>query len=99
VRLGRHVGHVMHLGCNNPRSTYTMNGVQLQTTDSERDDGVVISHDLRQVNQCKKAAQTAGTVLGQIHRAFHFRDRHVYVNLYKQYVQPHLEFAAPAWSP
>jgi hypothetical protein len=39
------------------------------------------------------------TVLGQIHRAFHFRDRHVYVSLYKQYVQPHLEFAAPAWSP
>jgi hypothetical protein len=26
-------------------------------------------------------------------------DRHTYMNLYKQYVRPHLEFAAPAWSP
>ncbi len=32
-------------------------------------------------------------------RAFHFRDRHVFVRLYVQYVRPHLEFAVPAWSP
>ncbi len=36
---------------------------------------------------------------GQISRAFHFRDRNVFVRLYKQYVMPHLEFAAPAWAP
>jgi ribonucleases P/MRP protein subunit RPP40 len=72
--------HVMHVGRNNPRATNTMNGIQLQTTDSERDVGVVISQDLRQVNQCKKAAQTASTVLGKIHRAFHIRDRHVYTS-------------------
>jgi hypothetical protein len=50
-------------------------------------------------DQCKKAAQTAGAVLGQIHRAFHYRDRFTYLSLYKQYVRPQLEFAAPAWSP
>jgi hypothetical protein len=30
---------------------------------------------------------------------FHFRDRHVFVRLYAQYVRPHLEFTVPAWSP
>ena len=38
-------------------------------------------------------------MLGQIARAFHFRDRHVFVQLYTTYVRPHLEFAVQAWSP
>jgi hypothetical protein len=38
-------------------------------------------------------------VLSQLSRALHFRDRHVFVRLYVQYVRPHLEFAVPAWSP
>jgi ribonuclease P/MRP protein subunit RPP40 len=27
------------------------------------------------------------------------RDRYTFLRLYKQYVRPHLEFSAPAWSP
>jgi hypothetical protein len=37
--------------------------------------------------------------LGQLRRNFHYRDRHTFLRLYKQYVRPHLEFSAPAWSP
>jgi hypothetical protein len=29
---------------------------------------------------------------------FHYREKHVFLRLYKQYVRPHLEFAVPAWS-
>jgi len=32
-------------------------------------------------------------------RNFHYRDRFTFLRLYKQYVRPHLEFSAPAWSP
>ena len=38
-------------------------------------------------------------ILGSISRAFHYRDRYVFVNLYKTYVRPHLEFCTAAWSP
>jgi len=38
-------------------------------------------------------------VLSQISRAFHYRDRNVFLRLYIQYVRPHLQFASPAWSP
>ena len=38
-------------------------------------------------------------MLGQISRAFHYRDRHVFVRLYTQYVRPHLEFSTQAWAP
>jgi ribonuclease P/MRP protein subunit RPP40 len=44
-------------------------------------------------------ARTAQTVLGQLTRAFHYRDRHIFLRLYIQYVRPHLEFCVPAWSP
>ncbi len=37
--------------------------------------------------------------LGQLRRNFHYRDRFTFLRLYKQYVRPHLEFSAPAWSP
>jgi hypothetical protein len=37
-------------------------------------------------------------VLKQITKNFHYRDRRMFLKLYKQYARPHLEFASPAWS-
>ncbi len=68
-------------------------------TKEEGDIGVRVSNNLKPSAQCKKAAQAANAVLGQLHRAFHYRDGHTFVGLYKQYVLPHLEFAAQAWNP
>jgi ribonucleases P/MRP protein subunit RPP40 len=60
---------------------------------------VIISDSLKPAAQCAKAAKTAQTVLGQISRAFSFRDKMVFMQLYKQYVRPHLEFGIQAWAP
>jgi hypothetical protein len=59
----------------------------------------MISENLNPTAQCAKAAKTAQGVLGQFTRAFHYRDRHVFMRLYKQYLRPHLEFSTQAWSP
>jgi hypothetical protein len=90
---------VMHIGVRNPCFEYFMGGAKLETTREERDIGVMVNSSLKPGAQCSKAANTAAAVLGQITRAFHYRDRHTFVNLYKQYVRPHLEFAVQAWSP
>ena len=90
---------VMHVGHGNPGYQYKMSNTVLETTAEERDLGVVMSATLKPKAQCAKAARTARTVLSQISRAFHFRDRHVFLKLYKQYVWPNLEFAVQAWSP
>ena len=90
---------VMHIGRNNPQANYMMSGVQLKETVSERDIGVKVHQSLRPSVQCTEASQRANAVLGQVTRAFHFRDRTTFLKLYKQYVRPHLEFAVPAWSP
>jgi hypothetical protein len=89
----------MHIGRNNAMAEYTMSGRILDTSEAERDIGVKVSKSLRPAVQCREAAGRANVVLGQISRAFHFRDKLTFVKLYKQYVRPHLEFAVPAWSP
>jgi hypothetical protein len=90
---------VMHIGFNNPAQGYTMDGQQLGVTEEERDIEVSVSRNLKPSAQCAKAAKTAQTVLSQVSRAFHYRDRHIFLRLYIQYVRPHLEFSAAAWSP
>jgi ribonuclease P/MRP protein subunit RPP40 len=47
----------------------------------------------------KRAARTAQTVLGQLARGIHNRDRNIFLRLYQQYVRLHLVFGSPAWSP
>ncbi len=49
--------------------------------------------------QCPVRRGRALSELNQRGRKFHYRDWHTFISLYKQYVQLHLEFSAPAWSP
>jgi len=90
---------VMHLGIGNARQDYTMEGQVLTKTEVERDVGVMVSDSLKPAAQCAKAAKPASGVLAQILRTFHYRDSHVFIRLYKQYVLPHLEFSVVAWAP
>ena len=90
---------VMHVGHNNPGFECNMGGVTQQETSEEVDIGVTMAKNLISGLQCKKAACTAQTVLAQFTRPFHFRNRHIFVKLYRTYVRPHLEFLVPAWAP
>ncbi len=44
---------VMHVGRNNPEYEYTMRGQKLETTDEERDIGVMITKNLKPSAQSK----------------------------------------------
>jgi hypothetical protein len=65
----------------------------------ETDIGVIVQSNLKPGKQCQRAANVATGVLKTIWRNFYYRDKKVYVNLYKQYVRPHLEFSVTAWAP
>jgi ribonuclease P/MRP protein subunit RPP40 len=90
---------VMHVGRNNPEYNHEMNGTKLGVTDEEKDVGVWVTRNLKPSVHCQKSATRATAMLNQITRNFHYRNRHTYKKLYKQYVRPHLEYASPAWSP
>ena len=56
----------MHLGRLNTKQNYHINGVSLQSSESEKDIGVIISNNLKPSEQCSKAALTANRILGQM---------------------------------
>ena len=89
----------MHVGRNNPEYEYNMDNVKMTVVEEERDIGVTVQKNMKPSKHCKKAADTASAVLRQLARNFHYRNKITFKKLYIQYVRPHLEFAAPAWSP
>jgi hypothetical protein len=52
---------VMHVGKNNPRYQYMMQGETLSTTEEEKDIGVMVTANLKPAAHCRKAARTAQT--------------------------------------
>ena len=95
---------VVHFGKKNPGYSYTMGGfapagVVLGAVEDEKDVGVTVSNTLKPSLQCAKAAKKANQVLGQMVRAFHYRDRQTWIKLYKTFVRCHLEYSVQAWSP
>ena len=83
---------VLHVGRNNKKFEYFMNGEKLDSVDSERDIGVIVDKSL------KPSLQASG-VLTQITRALLYRDRNTFLKLYIQFVRCYLEFSIPALSP
>ena len=68
----------------------------LAETTMERDLVVLISNNLKFDQQSKHAA---AKVLGQLKRTFKYWTPTTFKTLFTAYVRPHLEYAAPAWSP
>jgi ribonuclease P/MRP protein subunit RPP40 len=90
---------VMHFGYNNSKSTYAMNGKDLEEISEERDLGVIVQQDLKWSKQCSKSVSTANRILGMIKRSFCYLSKDVLLKLYKSLVRSHLEYCVQAWRP
>ena len=88
---------VLHIGHSNHGFDYSMNGVNLDSVDEERDLGVVLSGSLKPSKQCAIAASRANRILGLIKRNFCHLGRKVVLNLYMQLVWPHPEYVIQVW--
>jgi ribonuclease P/MRP protein subunit RPP40 len=86
---------VMHFGYNNSKSTYEMNGKDLEISE-ERDLGVIVQQDLKWSKQCSKSVSTANRILGMIKRLFCYLSKDVVLKLYKSLVRLHLEYCVQA---
>jgi len=90
---------VMHIGYRNPQSQYFLQGKALESTDSEKDLGVVITSDLKFSKQCIAVEKKAQKLLGYIKRQFGYRNKEIVLSLYNSLVRPHLEYAVQFWNP
>ena len=58
-----------------------------------------LTNNLKSDVQAKYAAAKASRILGQLNRTFKYWTVENFKVIYCAYVRPHLEYAAPAWSP
>jgi len=73
--------------------------IELGSTDTERDLGVVVSADAKWHKHVSAISAKASSTLGWLKKAFLTRDPVVWSKLYTTYVRAPFEFAAPVWSP
>ena len=59
----------------------------------------MVTTNMKPSLQCSAVAGKANSVLGQLSRAVKYRDRRTFLQLYKVYVRPHLEYCIQVWSP
>ena len=73
-----------------------MNDQEMENVEVEKDICVMVANNLKPSHQCSAAAGKANGVLGQISRAVKYRDKKTFIQLYKVYVRPHLEYCIQA---
>jgi len=66
---------VMHFGFNNPRHTYTIDGVPVKNNETARDLGVLLNEKCTPVEHVNSVVKKANQVLGQLKRTIISRDR------------------------
>jgi hypothetical protein len=94
---------VMHVGKSNPLNEYTMkmgdNIEFINKCEEEKDLGVTFDKDLNFNAHIQRIVNTANQVSGMIKRAFTFIDKDVFLQLFKTFVRPHLEYGNAIWHP
>jgi len=90
---------IMHLGRSNEKTEYNLGGAVLNTTEEEKDLGVIMDSTFKVGNQCGKAAKKANSILGMISRTFTCRNKKIITGLYKSLVRPHLDYCVQVWRP
>jgi hypothetical protein len=96
---------VLHFGKRNPKYEYKLkvkgsdNWYILESSDCEKDLGVMLSSNLKWGKQVTCAVAKANSILGRIKNSFSYFDVEMAKLVYTVFVRPHLEFAIPVWSP
>ena len=73
--------------------------VQLEQTEVEKDIGVYVDQKLSFQEQITNKTNKANSTMGIIRRTFDHLDRKTFTQLYKNLVRPHLEVSNSAWVP
>jgi hypothetical protein len=90
---------VMHMGKNNPKHKYNLNGIEIESSSEERDLGVTISSSGTFDKHVSKAVTKANSILGMFLNTFTIFNEQIAKTVYPTFIRPHLEFAVPVWNP
>ena len=95
----------MHFGKKNIEKEYKMDLGHdkpphiIEKTSVERDLGIMISKDLKWVDQTVKATNAAKAIIDQLRNSLTYFDAELVRLIYVSLIRPHLEYAVPVWNP
>lgn len=90
---------MMHFGSRNIFPTFFVSNQSLRNSLCERDLGIIVSSNLKWSNHVLYAQRKAKFAAMSIVRTFFSRDIQTWGNLFRIYVQPHLDYGLGAWIP
>ena len=82
---------LIHVGKNNPLNVYNLGGIELPSSDEEKDLGILINSSLDWQPQINNLIGKAKSMIGWTTRNVISREKDVLLNIYKSIVRPHLE--------
>ena len=99
LKLNENKCTVLHIGSNNPKRQYTLNGITLKSVNEQEDLGIIISSDLKWESHIAKITKKANSLIFMINKAFQNKSVEMIVRIFKTYVRPKLEYAESVWNP
>ncbi len=91
--------HILQVGTRSLKYDYKMSSEKLESVHCVKDLGVTITSNLKFSQQFKEAAGKVNRMLGFIKRDFSFKNKDIFLSLYKSLVRPHLDYVVQFWSP
>ncbi|XP_065896041.1 uncharacterized protein B0403.1-like [Dysidea avara] len=86
----------LHLG---KLGEYVIDDTTITSCDVVRDLGIMIDNQLKFHNHTTTVSKKANRLLAVIHKTFQNFDHTTFINLYKSYIRPVLEYANIIWGP
>ncbi|KAF2357471.1 Reverse transcriptase domain [Trinorchestia longiramus] len=90
---------VMHVGANNRHFQHTLYAIPIEIVQQQRNLGVIVTENLKHNKQVEKNVKNSSRIHGFIARNFEYKSKNVILPLYKELVQPHLEYTVQLWFP
>lgn len=91
--------NLLHLGHPHGLGDYTIDGTVITPCNVVRDLGILIDAHLKFHDHTTSVSKKANRILALIRRSFQYFDNKTFINLYKSFVRPILEYGNVIWGP
>ena len=99
MSFNAHKCYVIHVGPNNPRHVYTLNGFPIPVRAECLDLGVLRDESFTYTKHIESTVAKCHRLCACILHSFASRNRRVLTYAYMSYIRPILDFASSVWSP